>query len=146
SRQLGDRRLRRHIEEAWSAENRSPSHMMQELAKRFRDAALHIFRHRRGMLFVSSIRVRQSAPDGENFSAPVKAILELVTASPRIRRKEIADKLLAESGEELETRKLALASDFRWLISEGYVIEFNDGALDLPRVKPKKAADEKAEG
>ena len=32
--------------------------------------------------------------------------------------------------------KLSLASDLRWLITEGYVIEFNDGSLDLPRVKP----------
>ncbi|HEY0723458.1 MAG TPA: hypothetical protein VGD41_05675, partial [Pyrinomonadaceae bacterium] len=29
-----------------------------------------------------------------------------------------------------------LASDLRWLISEGYLIEFNDGSLDLPRTKP----------
>jgi len=31
---------------------------MQELASRLRQNALHIFRHRRGMLFVSPIRVR----------------------------------------------------------------------------------------
>ena len=30
---------------------------------------------------------------------------------------------------------LTLASDLKWLISEGYVIEFNDGSLDLPRAK-----------
>jgi hypothetical protein len=53
SRQLADRKLGRHIEQSWSLENRSPSHIMQELAKRFRDAGLHIFRHKRGMLFVS---------------------------------------------------------------------------------------------
>jgi hypothetical protein len=32
---------------------------------------------------------------------------------------------------------MALASDLRWLINEGYVIEFNDGSLDLPRAKAK---------
>ena len=32
---------------------------------------------------------------------------------------------------------MALASDLRWLINEGYVIEFNDGSLDLPRAKTK---------
>ncbi|HJT79800.1 MAG TPA: hypothetical protein VJ719_01275, partial [Chthoniobacterales bacterium] len=142
SRQLGDRRLGRHIEEAWSTENRSPSNMMQELAKRFREAGLHIFRHRRGMLFVSSIRVRPFVYDEQSVSPQVKSILELVAASPRIRRKEVADKLLAEAGSELEAKKLALASDLRWLISEGYVIEFNDGALDLPRVKTTGAKPE----
>jgi hypothetical protein len=145
SRELADPRLRRHIEQAWSVENRSPSHMMQELGKKFRDAGLHIFRHRRGMLFVSSIRVRPFLHDEQGVSAHVKAILELVASSPRIRRKEVADKLLAEAGEDLETRKLALASDLRWLISEGYVIEFNDGALDLPRVKTKKPDESESE-
>ncbi|MFL6515497.1 MAG: hypothetical protein ACJ8M1_10795 [Chthoniobacterales bacterium] len=144
SRQLGDRRLGRHIEQAWAVENRSPSHMMQELTKRFRDSGLHIFRHRRGMLFVSSIRVRPFVHDQQSVSPHVQTLLELIASSPRIRRKEVADKLLAEAGEDLETRKLALASDLRWLIGEGYVIEFNDGALDLPRAKVKKP-EEKAE-
>ena len=135
SRQLPDRRLGGHVEQAWAAQYRSPSHMMQELAKRFRDAGLHIFRHRRGMLFVCSIRVRPFGHEDQSVSPQVKAILELVTASPRIRRKEVADKLLADAGEDLEGRKLALASDLRWLISEGYLIEFNDGALDMPRAK-----------
>jgi len=138
SRQLADRRLGRHIENAWSVENRSPSSMMQELAKRFRDTGLHIFRHKRGMLFVSPIRVRLFGHEEQSVSPSVKAILELIAGSPRIRRKEVADKLLAEAGEEMESRKLALASDLRWLLSEGYVIEFNDGALDLPRAKTKK--------
>jgi hypothetical protein len=34
---------------------------------------------------------------------------------------------------------MTLASDLHWLISEGYVIEFNDGSLDLPRAKPTVA-------
>ena len=140
SRQLGDRRLGRHIEQAWATENRSPSSMMQELAKRFREAGLHIFRHRRGMLFVSSIRVRPFGHEEQSVSPQVKAILELVAASPRIRRKEVADKLLVDAGDNLEAKKLALASDLRWLISEGHVIEFNDGALDLPRPKAPAAA------
>jgi len=42
------------------------------------------------------------------------------------------------SSEDAEPRRLALASDLRWLISEGYVIEFNDGSLDLPRVKSRQ--------
>ena len=138
SRQLGERRLRSHIEQAWSTENRSPSSMMQELAKQFREAGLHIFRHRRGMLFVSSIRVRPFAHEEQSVSPHVQAILQLVAASPRIRRKEVADKLLVDAGDELEAKKMALASDLRWLISEGYVIEFNDGALDLPRTKSPK--------
>lgn len=46
------------------------------------------------------------------------------------------------TADDAKPRKLALASDLRWLINEGYVIEFNDGSLDLPRgkAKPREAA------
>jgi hypothetical protein len=136
SRQMPDRVLRRLIEDTWSHETRSPSQMMQELAKSFRESGLHIFRQRRGMLFVSPIRVRPFAHDQTGVSPQVRGILEMLTQSPHASRKELADKLLSDvPSEEVESRKLALASDLHWLIREGYVIEFNDGSLDLPRAK-----------
>src|SRR5207244_8280746 len=58
SRSLSDRVLHRLIEGEWASATRSPSGMMQELGAQFRQAGLHVFRHRRGMLFVSPIRVR----------------------------------------------------------------------------------------
>ena len=138
SRQLTDRALHRHIEQAWSAETRSPSNMMQELSKKFREAGLHIFRHRRGMLFVSSIRVRPLSYGETSLSSQVKAIVETVAVASRIHRKDLAEKLLAEfAGEELEARKLALASDLHWLIREGYVIEFNEGRWICPGRKQR---------
>jgi 4-hydroxy-3-methylbut-2-en-1-yl diphosphate synthase IspG/GcpE len=42
------------------------------------------------------------------------------------------------ASEDAEPRRLALASDLRWLINEGYVIEFNDGSLDRTRMKSKQ--------
>jgi hypothetical protein len=139
SRRLSDRALRTLIEDAWSRETRSPSQMMQELAANLRQTGLNIFRHRRGMLFVSPIRVRAFTHEQTGVSPSVNAILETLTATPRINRKDLAEKLLVDlAGEEAEARKLALASDLHWLVSEGYVIEFNDGSLDLPRTKPVK--------
>jgi hypothetical protein len=140
--------LRRWIEDAWSAETRSPSKMMQELAGRLREAGLHVFRHRRGMLFVSPVRPRAFMHDETVVSSQVKMILETIAANPPINRKDLADKLIADvAAEEMDSRKLGLASDLHWLIGEGYVIEFNDGSLDLPRAKPKpaEAADSTAE-
>src|SRR5439155_19860711 len=58
SRRLPDRTLHRVIEEAWARETRSPPNMIQELTGRFRENGLQVFRHRRGMLPVSPIRVR----------------------------------------------------------------------------------------
>ena len=137
SRRLPDRGLGRAIENAWAHEARSPSGMMQELAGALRQAGLNVFRHRRGMLFVSPIRLRSFKHELASVSASIAGILEAVTATPRILRKELADKLIAAAPEntDVERLKLSLAADLKWLISSGYVIEFNDGSLDLPRVK-----------
>ena len=138
SRRLPDRALNRAIEDAWTREVRSPSNMMQELAGRLRQTGLNVFRHRRGMLFVCPIRVRPFVHAQAEVSSSVNAILGALAAAPRINRKELFEKLItAVATEEGESRKLALASDLHWLISDGYVIEFNDGSLDLPREKAK---------
>jgi hypothetical protein len=140
SRRLPDRTLNRAIEEAWTRETRSPSSTMQELAAQLRQAGLNVFRHRRGMLFVSTIRTRAFVHDQAGVSPSVNAILEALAVKPGINRKELAEKLIVDlSAEDVESRKLALASDLRWLISEGHVIEFNDGSLDLPRGRAKPA-------
>jgi hypothetical protein len=136
SRRVPDRLLNRAIEDAWTHETRSPSNMMQELAGRFRQAGLNVFRHRRGMLFVSPIRLRAFVHEQAGVSSSVNAILEALTATPGINRKDLWEKLITDgASEDAEQRKLALASDLRWLVDEGYVIEFNDGSLDLPRKK-----------
>jgi hypothetical protein len=138
SRRLPDRILNRAVEDAWVRETRSPSGIMQELAGRFRQEGLHVFRHRRGMLFVSPIRVRAFVHEQASVSPSVNAILEALAGATVISRKELFEKLIGDgTTEEAGPRKLALASDLRWLINEGYVIEFNDGSLDLPRGKAK---------
>src|SRR5438876_1803032 len=78
SRRLPDQVLNRTLEDAWARECRSPSNMMQELAARFREARLHVFRHRRGMLFASSIRPRPFAGERAGVSPTVNAILEAI--------------------------------------------------------------------
>src|SRR5437588_4645517 len=143
SRRLPDRLLNQAIEEAWSREARSPSKMMQELASRFRQSGLHVFRHRRGMLFVSPIRPRAFVHQHAGVSASVNAILEALSTNPGSNRKQLLEKLTADTKTEIaDARRLASASDLRWLINEGYVIEFNDGSLDLPKgkVAPRSSA------
>jgi hypothetical protein len=138
SRSLPDRILNRAVEDAWVRETRSPSGMMQELAARLRQNGLHVFRHRRGMLFVSPIRTRIFVHEHAGVSPSVNAILEALAGTAVINRKQLFEKLIGDvTAEDAEPRKLAFASDLRWLINEGYVIEFNDGSLDLPRGKTK---------
>lgn len=148
SRTLPDRALRRGIEDAWVRETRSPSRMMQELASRLREGGLHLFRHRRGMLFVGTVRPRPFAFDREHVSASVNALIDKIAATPGISRKQLADELVVANGDpaQAEQAKRALATDLRWLVSAGYVIEFNDGTLDLPRAKaPQPQAKSAAE-
>src|SRR5438067_12787073 len=138
SRRLPDRTLNRVIEEAWALETRSPSNMIQELSSRFRQNGLQVFRHRRGMLFVSAIRVRVFVHEQAGVSPSVNAILEALAGTAVINRKQLFEKLIGDvTTEDAGPRKLAFASDLRWLINEGYVIEFNDGSLDLPRGKAR---------
>jgi hypothetical protein len=147
SRRLADRRLGRAVENAWAQETRSPSKMMQELAAGLRQAGLNIFRHRRGMLFVSPVRARVFGHERAGVSPSINGILEKVAAKPGIHRKELAEQLAVADADAdaAERAKMTLANDLHWLIREGYVIEFNDGSLDLPRAKaPAAAAEGKA--
>jgi len=73
--------------------------------------------------------------------------LEKVAATPGIHRKELAEQLAVvdADADAAERAKMTLANDLHWLIREGYVIEFNDGSLDLPRAKaPAAVAEEKS--
>ncbi|MGH8093554.1 MAG: hypothetical protein ACREIF_08785 [Chthoniobacterales bacterium] len=138
SRRLLDRSLGRLIEDAWAQEFRSPARMMQELSGAFRQGPLQIFRHRKGMLFVSPIRTRPFSHASSSLSISVAGVLAALNERPGMNRKQLLEKLHPEEAGETEERertKMALASDLHWLISEGYVIEFNDGSLDLPRTK-----------
>jgi len=144
SRRLPDRRLGRAIEDAWAQETRSPSKMMQELAGGLRQAGLNIFRHRKGMLFVSPVRARVFGHESAGVSSSINAILEKVAATPGINRKQLAEQLVVADADvaAAERAKMTLANDLHWLIREGYVIEFNDGSLDLPRAKAPAAVTE----
>lgn len=137
SRSLADRRLGRAIEDAWVQETRSPAKMMQELSAGLRQAGLNIFRHRKGMLFVSPVRTRVFGHERAGVSASINAILEKVSATPGINRKQLAEQLAVTDADAAaaERAKMTLANDLHWLVREGYVVEFNDGSLDLPRVK-----------
>src|SRR2546423_15529691 len=115
--------------------------MMQKLIGAVRQAGLHIFRHRKAMLFVSPIRLRPFRHDSASVSSSVAAIIGLLTDVSGISHKQLLEKLQQQGANEVapedaEKQKLALASDLRWLVSAGHVIEFNDGSLDLVRSKP----------
>ena len=76
SRRLPDRILNRAVEDAWVRETRSPSAMMQELAGRFRQNGLHVFRIAAGCCLSRQSGHARFVHEQAGVSPSVNAILE----------------------------------------------------------------------
>jgi hypothetical protein len=139
SRAGADRHVSAAVRDGWEKERPFPQQIVNHLRPYFSEAGLHFFKHRKRMLHVCAHKpVRHTA--GQVFSEGIAAILTAVEESPRIKRPALAAKLLGQQHDspDLAARKSALASDLHYLIVAGHVIEFADGALELP-LPPKPA-------
>ncbi len=136
-----DRHVGTAVREAWEAESRFPQQIVNGLRPFLTEAQLHFFKHRKRVLFVSATKP-QRHPAGQVFSDGITAILRTVEASPRIKRPDLAIKILGATQDTPEALalKALLASDLHYLIHEGHVIEFSDGALELPLAPLDKPA------
>jgi hypothetical protein len=79
-----------------------------------------------------------ASPERENFGDGISAILTTVGEDPGIKRPALATRLLlgiAPESPEATAKKEALAADLHYLIQIGYVVEFQNGALELPPTK-----------
>jgi hypothetical protein len=144
SRSLPDHRLSNAIRIVWEKQRGYPGQMMYHLRRAFNAQGLHVFKHRKQRLYVSSHRPVLFTGDRSGLSANVAAILGFITASPQCTRADLAAKLLPADHEDSEFLRLksALAADFHWLIQSGHLIEFQDGKLDLPVLREPGAKDE----
>jgi hypothetical protein len=143
----GDRHVGSAVRQAWEAESRFPHQIVNGLRPFLMEAGLHFFKHRKRILFVTATKP-QRHPVGQVFSEGVTAILKTVEASPRIKRPELAAKILGETQDtpEATARKSQLAQDLHYLIHEGQVIEFSDGALELPLAPQDKSQQQPQQG
>jgi hypothetical protein len=116
---------------------------VNQIRPHFTEQGLHIWKHRKRILFVSTVRPVRFGPEARNISEHVAGILNVIEASPKCTRADISNHLLKPHEAEPEFQKLkgVLASDLHWLIASGHVIEFHDGTLDLP-LMPKEIAAE----
>lgn len=133
SRSAGDRFVAGAVRAAWEKESHFPQQIVNGLRPYFMEAGLHFFKHRKRVLYVSSTKpVRH--PVGQVFSDGITAILKTVETTPRIKRPDLAAKILGEHHEapEAAPRKEQLAADLHYLIHSGHVIEFSNGMLELP--------------
>lgn len=144
SRAVQDRQIRTAVREAWEKERSFPAGIVNQIRPHFTEAGLHIWKHRKRILFVSEIRPVRFAPDSASVSEMIRNILGVIETAPRCTRADLSEKLLKPHEESPDFAKLktSLAADLHWLIQAGHVIEFHDGTLDLPLPpkQPEKAA------
>jgi hypothetical protein len=144
-RHLPDRSVVAAIRKARDRENRFPAQMAGALRHGLNQAGLHVFKHKKRILYISTVRPQLFDPNQASLSPGLAAILATLRSYPRITRKQLAEKVLAKllgdksrdaSSSEYAQAKTNLASDLLWLAKAGHVIEFSDGTLDLP-LSPK---------
>jgi hypothetical protein len=143
SRDVNDRDIRNAIRNAWEKERGFPSQIVNQIRPHFLDAGLHIWKHRKRILFVSTVRPVRFGTDTSSVSQQISDLLSAVEATPKCTKADLSARLLKphEESEDFPKVKAALASDLHWLISSGHIIEFHDGTLDLPLL-PKELAKE----
>jgi len=145
SRSGADRFVAGAVRSGWEKESHFPQQIVNGLRSFFMESGLHFFKHRKRVLYVSSTKpVRH--PAGQVFSDGITSILATVEANPRIKRPDLAAKILGDQpeGPEAAARKEQLASDLHYLIHAGHVIEFSTGTLELPLAPQDKSGVERA--
>ncbi len=144
SRAANDRVIGATLRTSWESEKHFPQNLVNLLRPAFHDAGLHYIKHRKRMVFVSSIRP-QRAPKGQVFSEGIATILSAIEGAGKCTRHDLAVKILGaqHDAEESGPKKSEMASDLHYLIQAGHVIEFHDGTLDLPLIPGEKPAQEK---
>src|SRR5215469_6715414 len=141
ARHLPDRGIIAAIRKARDRENRFPAQIAGALRHGLNQAGLHVFKHKKRILYICTVRPQLFDPNQASVSSSLSAILSTIRSYPKISRKQLAEKVLTkligekstdEASLEYQQAKTALATDLIWLAKAGHVIEFADGTLDLP--------------
>ncbi len=141
SRHLPDRGIMAAIRKARDRENRFPAQIAGALRHGLNQAGLHVFKHKKRILYISTVRPQLFDSNQGTVSTGLSAILSTIRSYPKISRKQLAEKVLTkvvgekasdESNAAYQQAKTTLATELIWLAKAGHVIEFADGTLDLP--------------
>jgi hypothetical protein len=141
ARHLPDRGIIASIRKARDRENRFPAQIAGALRHGLNQAGLHVFKHKKRILYISTVRPQLFDANQGSISNGLSVILSTIRSYPKISRKQLAEKALAkligekstdDSSQEYQHAKTTLATDLIWLAKAGHVIEFADGTLDLP--------------
>ncbi|HEY5753200.1 MAG TPA: hypothetical protein VIT21_08630 [Chthoniobacterales bacterium] len=124
------------VRAGWDKETKFPITVVNEIRNHLQSNGLHIFKFKKRILLVSSIRPVPMDEKSDSLSPSIRSVLATLRQNPGINRKQLAEKILgSEAGlteTDMQSRKTILIGDLYWLARQGHVIEFADGTLDLP--------------
>lgn len=130
SRQLEDRRLLELVRNAWEGECRFPIRTVNELRPHLVKAGLHFFKHKKGVTYITPIKLNRF-DSITHLTEHVQKIVTYLRAHEGATRKKLAEHLAPVD-------ETILAADLHWLIHDGYVVEFHDGRLWALDDRPPK--------
>jgi hypothetical protein len=142
---MPDGEIRRAIEGALERQRRFPLETANALRGRLRREGFTIFKKgSKGISYVCAVRRKFRVP-GQVFADHIGALISFIEQHPMIKIGELAEKFLGLGAapatapvpdqapvplsQEDQLRLGRLHGDVRWLVSEGYVLEFMDGRL-----------------
>lgn len=133
----------------WERMQRAPMPFASELARGLHMKGCQFFKDKNGVTFVNAARPRKLDAETMPVSEAILKILETVAGmedKPRIEQFAALQATRPASGEDeesLRARDTALQGDLRWLLREGYLIDFAGRGYAIPRVpSPRKTLPE----
>jgi hypothetical protein len=148
---LLDKSIGYTVRDAVEREREVPVQMVNALRPYFNEAGLQLFKWKRKILYASGIRP-QRHPE-QAFSEGISAILTAVGEHPGMKRPHLAARLIGtlaadateEAQQEFNTKLAALAADLHYLVQLGYVVEFQNGCMELPPARKEAGQHEQSD-
>jgi len=156
SRQLRSNTLMRAVRQAWEDQRRFPLQIATVLSQQFAAQGLQFFKVNKTITHVSVARPHYLDLETVPVSDGVKKIVHYINEHPRCSRRDLvaalapqtpavaapaASDATAAPPSEPSPEMTAIIGDLHWLIHQGHVIEFANGALETakkPLPKPPK--------
>lgn len=165
SRNLRSSGLVRAVRQAWEDQRRFPLQIATVLSQQFAGHGLQFFKVNKTITHVSVARPHYLDLDTVPVSEGVRKIVLFINEHPRCSRRDLVASLAPGSqmpapstatepeapAQEPSPEVTAIIGDLHWLIHQGHVIEFANGALDTAKKpvpkppKPQKTASTPAE-